>query len=77
MDGLHKMDTERISKVGKTENWVELMNVEKIIVLEWRLSEMGVNICLEDRERKMRLKRMWKLIPQAGKKKRNKMTGGE
>ena len=43
------------------------MRVEKIMVLEWGQSEM-VNSCLEDLEVRMRLKRMWKLIPQAKKK---------
>jgi len=45
--------------------------VEKIMVLKWGQSEMVENSDLEDQEGRMRLKRMWKLIPQVGKK-RNK-----
>ena len=46
-----------------------LMGVKKIMVLDEGLSEMVVNSCLEDLEGRMKLKRMWKLIPKAGKKK--------
>ena len=42
--------------------------VEKIMVLDGGRSEMVVNSCLEDLEGRMRLKRMWKFVPQAGKK---------
>ena len=37
--------------------------VEKIMILEWGRSEMVVNSYLEDLGGRMRLKRMWKLIP--------------
>ena len=45
-----------------------LTRVEKTMVLDLEQSEMLMNGCPEDLERKMRLKRMWKLIPQVGKK---------
>ena len=48
-----------------------LTRVEKIMVLNWGQSEMAVNFCLEYLEGKMRLKRVWKLMPQV-RKKRNK-----
>ena len=54
--------------------WVN--GVEKIVVLDWGRSEMVVNSCLEDLEGRMRLKRMWKLIPQVGEKE-ELMSGGE
>ena len=41
--------------------------VEKIMVLDWGQSEMVVNSCLEDMEGRMRLRRMWKLVPRVGK----------
>ena len=57
MHGVVKMDTEANSKggeeIGKLEGgriWVGLMNVEKIMVLDWGRSEMVVNSCLEDLE---------------------------
>ena len=53
-----------------------LTGVEKIMVLNWGRSEMVVNSCLEGREGRMRLKRMWKLVPQTGKKE-ERMSGGE
>ena len=46
----------------------ELTRVEKIIVLDWGRSEVVVNSRLEDLEGRMRLKRIWKLVPQAGEK---------
>ena len=56
----------RNSQEGKLENWKEkglgggegLTRVEKIMALDWRLSEMVVNSCLEDLEERMRFKRM-------------------
>ena len=47
------------------------VKVEKIMVWDWGGSEMLVNSCLEDLEGRMRLKRMWKLVPQVVKE-RNK-----
>ena len=47
-----------------------LTRAEKIMVLDWRRSEMA-NSCIEDPEVRLRLKGMWKLILQAGIK-RNK-----
>jgi len=38
------------------------------IVSDWALSEMVVNSCLEDLDGRMRLKRIWKLVPEVGKK---------
>ena len=48
--------------------WVVFMRVEKIMVLDWGRSEMVVNSCFQDLEVGMRLKRMWKLMPQMGEK---------
>ena len=44
------------------------MRVQRILVLDWGQSEMVVSSCLEDLEGGMRLKRVWKVVPQAGKK---------
>ena len=48
---------------------VGLIRVEKIMALDWVQSEM-VNSRLEDLDGRMRLKRMWKLVPQVKKNKR-------
>ena len=53
-----------------------LTRVEKIMVLDWGQSEITLNSCLEELEGRMTLKRMWKLIPQA-RKKRGTLSGGE
>ena len=60
----------RRGKTGKVGGgiWVGLTRVEKIIVLYWGQSEMVGNSCVEDLEERMRLKRIRKLIPQAGEK---------
>ena len=42
--------------------------MEKIVVLHLGQAEMVINSCLEDLGRRIRLKRTWKLVPQAGKK---------
>ena len=52
------------------------MRVEKIMVLDWRLYEMVMNSCLQDLDGRIRLKRMWKLVPHVGKKE-EQMRGGE
>ena len=61
---------------NKMDGWMEeglgwgrgrLTRVENIMVLDWGRSEMVVNSCLEDLEGRMRLKRMWKLVPQVEK----------
>ena len=73
MQGVDKMDTEVNCQEGKTGNYFcrsGLMEGEKIMVLD-RGGEQVVNINLEDQGGRMRLKRMWKLLPQVGKK-RNK-----
>ena len=51
--------------------WWGLTRVEKIMVWDWGRSKMVVNSCIEDREGRMRLKRMWKLVPKAGEKRTN------
>jgi len=56
----------------RRKNWkIRWDSRKRITVLVWGRSEIVVNGCLEDLEGRMRLKRMWKLIPQAGEK-RNK-----
>ena len=50
-----------------------LTRTEKV-VSDWALSEMVVNSCLKDLEGRMTLKRMLKLVPQVGKKKKKKKT---
>ena len=59
---------------GRSKEWSgigggALMRVEMIMVLDCGQSEMVLNSCLEYVEGRMKLKRMWKLIPQVGKKK--------
>ena len=78
MHGVDKMDTEGNAQEGKLKilkevglGWMGLKRVEKIMVLDWGQSEMVVNSCLEDVERRKRLKRMWKLVPQVVKKERS------
>ena len=63
--GVHKMDTEL--EIWKEEGlrWKWLMRVENM-VLDWGRSEMVVNGCLEHLEGRMRLKRVWKFVPQVG-----------
>ena len=52
--------------------WVGLTRVKR----SWFMTEMAVNSYLEDVEGRMRLKRMWKLIPR-WEKKEEQMSGGE
>ena len=40
---------------------------KKIMVLNWGRSEIVVNSCFEGLEGRMRLKTMWKMVPQTGK----------
>ena len=54
-------------KTGKFgEVWVGLTKVGKIMVLDWGQSKIAVNNSLQDLEGRVRLKRMWNLIPQLG-----------
>ena len=75
MYGVDKMDTEENSQEGKLEIWKEeglgvggLTRAENIMVLDGGRSEMVLNSCLEDLEGRIRLKGMWKLVPQVGKR---------
>ena len=85
---LHLMDREENSQEGKTgnlERWGGLKGVEKIMVLDGGMVlvgmimgryEMALNSCLEALEGIMRLKRMWKVVPHAGKKEERKSGEG-
>ena len=55
-------------KIGSWRVLRVLTRVEKIMAYDWGWPEMVDNSCLEDLEGRMRLKRMWKSIAQAGKK---------
>ena len=71
--GVYKKETQEGNwKFGRRRDWCVcgLTRVEKIKVLDWGRTEMVVNSCL-DLEERMRLKRMWTLVPQVGQK-RNK-----
>ena len=74
MHGMDKMDTEGNYKEGKLKIWMEVglgwvfTRLGKIMVLDGGRSEMVVNSGLEDLEVRMRLKKMWKLVPQVEKR---------
>ena len=55
--------------------WVygRLAGVEKIMVLDGGRKEVVMNICFEDLEGRVGLKRVWEFIPKAGKKRNERV----
>ena len=66
-----KKQTLRKEKLEILEGELEsgrLTGAENIIVFEWGRSDMVGKGCLEDLDGRMRLKKMWQLVPQVGEK---------